>query len=183
MPYLLPCSCGSRIAVQKSQAGSRVECPHCQHSLEIPTIRGLGQLEFVEESSTADIRKSRGSSRWTPLRGIIAATCFVLAIIGLGRASIYGVYRFANPTRFTVEDMYRDSEESFRELSPVETWDNWRYLQETGLGSKKPPQVFVYKRFLEQKDAEMKRWGGVGAIGLLGLIATTLWPSSRKKTP
>ena len=181
MSYLLPCPCGSSIAVQKSQAGTRVKCPHCQQSLEIPTIRGLGQCEFIEESSASDIRKSRASSRWTPLRGIIAATCFVIAIIGLGRASIYAVYRFSYPTNYTVEDMYRDSEESFRELSPVATWDNWRYLQETGLGRKNPPQVFVFKRFLEQKDVEMRYWGGAGAIGLLGLFATILWARRSEK--
>jgi len=181
MPYVLPCRCGSKIQVQKSQAGSRVECPQCRLQLEIPTIRGLSKLEFEEEAPASDKYKSRSRSRWTPLRGVIAATCFVVALIGLGRSCTYGVYRFSHPTDFTVDEMLDDSENRLRELSPIETWDYWRYLQETGLGSKKPPQAFVVQRVLQMRDQEMKLWAGVGAVGLLGLIATSLWPSSRKK--
>ncbi len=180
MPYVLPCPCGSKIRVQKSQAGSRVECPTCRLQLEIPTIRGLSQLEFEEETPKSDNRKSRAHSRWTPLRGVIAATCFVVALAGLGRSCIYGIYRYSHPTDFTVEEMLQDSEERMRELSPIETWDYWRYLQETGLGSKKPPQAFVVQRILQMRDQEMKLWAGAGTVGLLGLIATSLWTSRRK---
>ncbi|MDZ4848563.1 MAG: hypothetical protein SGI77_04665 [Pirellulaceae bacterium] len=180
MPYLLPCSCGETIPVEKSQSGSQVDCPTCHRSCEIPTMRELLTFEFVTGTPIADNRKSSPAARWALLRGITAALCFLVALFGLGRAGSYGVYRLSNPTNFAVEDLLRETEKSSQQLSVVETWDNWRYLQETGLRTKRPPQVFVIKRFLEKRDVEMARWGIAGAVGLLGLLATALWPASKK---
>lgn len=176
MPYALPCPCGSKISVQRSQAGSQVVCPDCQRSLEIPTIRGLSEFEIEATVNDADSRNRSNRAHWTLLRGMIAASCFVIALIGLGRASLYGVYRYSHQTPFTVEEMLQEAEQSSQQLSPVEVWDNWRFIQESGLGKKTPPQAFLVKRILEQKDSQMLRWAGAGAIGLLGMFASVYWP-------
>ncbi|HVU87729.1 MAG TPA: hypothetical protein VHD36_10440 [Pirellulales bacterium] len=43
--YLLPCPCGHKLAVDRSQAGLSVGCPQCGAALTIPTLRGLDRLE------------------------------------------------------------------------------------------------------------------------------------------
>ncbi len=180
MPYILKCTCGTKISVQRSQAGSRIDCPQCRETLEIPTIRGLAELDVEAETAAAsDIRKSSHRPRWTPLRGAIAALCFVVALVGLGRSGLYGVYRLTNPTTFSGEDMLREAEQLAGEYTPVETWDTWRYLQEAGLGSKKPPRALLEKRFLEQQDIRILRWAAAGGMGLFGLLISSFWRSPR----
>jgi hypothetical protein len=75
--------------------------------------------------------------------------------------------------------MLREAEEMVNAFTPAEAWDTWRYLQETGLGPKKPPQALVAKRFLEEQDRAMAKWAVAGAIGLAGLLACACWPSKK----
>ena len=177
MSYVLRCACGTKLSVQRSQAGSRIKCPQCEQTVEIPTIRGLSKLEITEDRVPIEKNGRVSRPRWTPWRGAIAAACFILALIGLGRSGLYGYYRWSNPTPFSEVDMLREAEQMTNEFTPVEAWDTWRYLQESGLGAKKPPQALVAKRFLEKQDSSMAKWAAAGALGLLGLIACACWPS------
>jgi hypothetical protein len=179
MPYLLPCECGHRLQVKKSQAGNFVDCPGCHRKLDVPTIGGLSKLEWIhDESSQSDVNKLL-NRRWSPLRGFLAAACFVIALLGLGRSGWYGVYRYYHPTDYTVEDWMKLIDEESKTLSPAETWDTWLSIQESGLGDKKPPEPFIEKKFLEQQDTSMLRWAISGGLGLVGLMLTSLW--RRKK--
>ncbi len=177
MSYVLRCACGAKISVQRSQAGSRIRCPQCEQAVEIPTIRGLSQLEIEVESIGTDETRRVSRPRWTPWKGAIAAACFILALIGLGRSALYGCYRWSTPTPFSEVEMLREAEQMASAFTPVEAWDTWRYLQESGLGAKKPPQALIAKRILEKQDISMVKWAAAGAIGLLGLVACALWPS------
>ncbi len=177
MSYVLRCACGTKILVHRSQAGSRIACPQCEQPVEIPTIRGLSELEIEEEPVATVKSRSVSRHRWTPLKGTIAAACFVIALIGLGRSGLYGYYRWSNPTPLSEVEMLREAEQLVNEFTPAETWDTWRYLQESGLGTKQPPQALVAKRFLEKQDLSMRIWAAAGIIGLLGLIACTYCPS------
>lgn len=47
--YRLPCRCGQTVLVERSQAGLTVTCS-CGAQLEVPTIRGLAQLESLQSS-------------------------------------------------------------------------------------------------------------------------------------
>lgn len=179
MPYLLPCDCGHRLPVKKSQAGSFVACPGCGRQLDVPTIAGLGKLEWIEDQIPGSGAKDTTGRRWSLIRGILAATCFVVALAGLGRAGMYGIYRYNYPTTFTVDDWMKLLDEETHALSPAETWDTWCSIQENGLGAKKPPELFAQKRFLEQMDTTMGRWAIAGGIGLVGLLAASWWPSKK----
>src|SRR5678815_2344165 len=47
--YLLPCACGQQISVSAAQAGESLRCS-CGAMVEVPTMRGLRELERVETS-------------------------------------------------------------------------------------------------------------------------------------
>ncbi len=174
MRYVLSCTCGSKIPVHRSQAGSRVECAECGKVLEIPTIRGFSDLEIEGESSSSDSLVKR-PRRWTTLKGSIAAICFVLALVGLGRSGLYAYFRWMNPTPFSESDMLREAQQVAAEFTPAETWDTWTFLQESGLGQKKnPPPALIAKRLLETQDISMTRWAAAGMVGLFGLLASIL---------
>lgn len=177
MPYILPCTCGEKTLVHRSQAGCRIACPECHQPIEIPTIRGFSRLEFESDANEAEDLTHRTPSRWTPLRGLFATLCFVTALMGLGRASLYGVFRYSNPTPYSEEDLLRAAEQNTSKLSPVETWDVWRFIQEKGLGRKGPPEMLIKKRELEKRDHEITYWAIAGAVGLLGLIVCARWRS------
>ncbi len=177
MPYVLRCACGTKISVQRSQAGSRIQCPQCEQAVEIPTIRGLSEFEIDEEPVATEKNRRLTPRRWTPLKGAIAAACFLVALIGLGRSGLYGCYRWSNPTPYSEVEMLREAKQLADEFTPVEAWDTWRYLQESGIGAKQPPQAVIAKRVLEKQDISMGKWAVAGALGLLGLIACTYWPS------
>lgn len=176
MPYILRCVCGSRIQVYPRQAGSRIQCPECEQSVEIPTIRGLSKLEVADEPRLGRESQRESQSRWTPWKGAIAALCFVIALIGIGRSGLYACYRWTHPTPFSEVDLLREAEAMVNEFTPADAWDTWQHLQETGLGAKNPPEAIVAKRFLEAQDRAMMKWGMAGVFGLLGLLACACWP-------
>jgi hypothetical protein len=180
MPSLLPCSCGQSTAVHKSQAGTYIRCPSCQQRLEVPTIAGFAALTPVADDSLQHEATLRRRSSWTPMRGFSAAVCFILALVGLGQATLYGVYRWANPTAFTVEGMLAEMDQTARSMPPAESWDLFHSIQEHGLGEKKPPAAFVKKRNLEILDRRMFWWASGGLLGFFGLLLTTWY---RPRTP
>lgn len=181
MPYVLRCACGTKNSVHRSQAGSRINCPQCGQVLEIPTIRGLSELEIEDEPAAVERNRTVSRRRWSPWKGGLAAVCFVIALIGLGRSGVYGCYRWFHPTPFSEVEMLQEAAQLASQFTPVEAWDTWRYLQETGLGAKNPPQAFLAKRFLEEHDLAMAKWAAAGALGLAGLIACACWPSRDRK--
>lgn len=180
MPFLLPCSCGQKILIRRSQAGSFAQCTYCSAKLDVPTLAGLAKLEWIDDEP-GDPRQMPAARRWNPIRGVIAAVCLLVAIVGLTRSGLYAAFRLANPTNFTVEEMLDAYDEAGKLMTPAETWDSWCYIQERGLTKKNPPPAFVLKRNLEQRDPWMIGWGVAGATGLLGLALTTfIRPSTCK---
>ncbi len=71
--YRLPCACGQTVLVERSQAGLSVACS-CGKSLEVPTIRGLAQLEAVQ--SAPDQR------RWTAQYGLLLIGALIALVAG-----------------------------------------------------------------------------------------------------
>jgi len=57
--YLLPCSCGEKLVVDRSQAGLSKRCT-CGRDVTVPTLRGLEQLERAApaEETIARIRQA-----------------------------------------------------------------------------------------------------------------------------
>src|SRR5947209_2018237 len=70
--YLLPCQCGEKLQVDASESGLIMKCG-CGASLEVPTMRGLAQLERVTvEESAAPSRGWGGAQRSMAIGALIA---------------------------------------------------------------------------------------------------------------
>jgi hypothetical protein len=75
MKYLLPCpACGRQITVETGQAGQILQCG-CGKQVDVPTIRGMRELETVVEESVS-------RSGWNRRRGFMFVGG-VVAVIGL----------------------------------------------------------------------------------------------------
>ena len=82
--YLLPCTCGVETIIDQRQAGELVTCT-CGRALEVPTLRGLANLEAAE--SPAEQR-----STWGPKQGL-AFIGILLTVAALGFAAYAYVTR------------------------------------------------------------------------------------------
>ncbi|HTM55177.1 MAG TPA: hypothetical protein VL175_14170 [Pirellulales bacterium] len=72
--YLLPCACGQQISVSAAQAGESLRCS-CGAMVEVPTMRGLRELERVETSQA--VRGDRWGDRQRLALALLVAA-FVL---------------------------------------------------------------------------------------------------------
>ena len=83
--YKLPCQadgCNSVIRVDASQAGLTVDCPKCGAPQEVPTIRGLSQLEKVAGSDAPEATR-----KWGPPQSLMTAGMLLFVVcLGAGIA-------------------------------------------------------------------------------------------------
>jgi hypothetical protein len=79
--YLLPCSCGEQSVVSTAQAGGTIRCA-CGAELQVPTMRGLRELEPLEPHSAAAGRAVTWDDqhRVAFLLALGALTCLGVAI-------------------------------------------------------------------------------------------------------
>jgi len=78
--YLLPCTCGNQNPVDAGKAGQAIKCA-CGAVLEVPTMRGLGQLARAEEPAAAPT--------WGMRQGLVFIG-LIIAVLGFG----YGGYLY-----------------------------------------------------------------------------------------
>lgn len=79
--YLVPCTCGKKVRVRARQAGEQVTC-ECGATVNVPTIRGLKQLEtVVDEAAGPAVQRS---SLQGPLFSLGILALFVGSLILLG---------------------------------------------------------------------------------------------------
>lgn len=76
--YLLPCTCGRKTPVSTRHAGQTIRC-QCGAELEVPTLRGLAELERAEPDgrTTRDAWENRHRVIFAFVVG--AVVCFGLA--------------------------------------------------------------------------------------------------------
>ena len=78
--YLLPCTCGRTHRISSRQAGDKLACP-CGISLDVPTIRGLKDLELA--APTAPPRQRQ----WGVAQGLM-----FLGLVTVGAGVAAGCY-------------------------------------------------------------------------------------------
>lgn len=132
--YVLPCPCGQETAVEATQAGQEIRCA-CGAVLEIPSMRGLSELERAEAGGAATTSSSASGRAGKSRTGRAARTPDIaptaarwgsrqkrvflgalIAAVGLALVVILYVYR---PRLPEVES-----------LSPLGTWRLWHELRE-----------------------------------------------------
>ncbi len=91
--YLLPCTCGHKLAVDRSQAGLSAPCPQCGAELTIPTLRGLDRLERAEPEA------GQSAQDWGLRQAVIFLGC-VISATALMAAAILWVTRPIYPQEY-----------------------------------------------------------------------------------
>jgi hypothetical protein len=76
--YLLPCSCGKKVAVRDTQSGQTVRC-QCGAELEVPARQRLHGLE----QATAEEPSAAARPGWNPAWGIVLLGFLVMIAGGL----------------------------------------------------------------------------------------------------
>ncbi len=168
--FLLPCLCGAKIPINRSQAGMTLPCPQCGTSVEVPTIRHLNSLEPAASGNTvAPKRASRGPS--LALR-VIAGILLLLSIGFLSYGGIMAYERWTFPVNLnmTEEDYVKDMSVGLDELSPASTWDTWNNLADNGLMNIETPNYFRYKRSFEAAAPKMYTCLGIGFASFFGFV-------------
>ena len=168
--FLLPCACGGKIPVNRSQAGMTLPCPQCGKTIEIPTIRKLA--EFASVASEKKETKRVGIAKWL---GPIAAIAFVVGLIGLayGGYLYYERYTYLSfisqiggDLKLTEENFMVEVRKSAIQSAPADTWDYWNTMLYDGLKDASPPDLFRAKRHLEARWPTMTYSFFVGLAGL-----------------
>ncbi len=109
MSYLLPCpACGNKLTVVAGQAGQLVQCT-CGADVEVPTIRGLRELEQI--SSVAE-----SPSRWTSRHSV----AFLGLLIAAG-ALAFSLYLHLRAPVFDPGGY----ENEVQTASPEQSWEHW----------------------------------------------------------
>ena len=174
--YLLPCTCGRQVKVDASQAGLTVAC-RCGAQLEVPTLRGLKQLEQVDD---APRHVSRGGEGWGPRQAMILGG---LLLVGLSLAG--GGYLYATLPAEPIEPEFAINRELLQKqvesMNLSQTFALWTHMVKNGLDPKPHAAIRNYKAQKKQYEAIMRsrrHWAiadaTVGAVGLLIAISGML---------
>jgi hypothetical protein len=167
--YWLSCSCGQKTTVSTAQAGETIYCA-CGAALEVPTLRGLAQLERAD-GARDDSASRRGARAWEDRHR--AAFLFVMA--SLAFVAVAGYLWFALPPRPAPAD-WQQTAKSAEELSATEAFQVYTEMSQ-GLPN---PAVDV-----NEKPRRLMGWGIAFAAFLAAAFAggaaiSVLRPSRRR---
>jgi Alpha-aminoadipate carrier protein LysW-like, globular domain len=161
MSYLLPCpACGNKLSVVTGQAGQLVRCD-CGADLEVPTIRGLRELEQVSDDAVS-------FSRWTTRHGVAFLGLLILA--GALAFSLYLHLRAPvfDPTGY---------ESQVQAASPEQSWEHWTGNLRYGprMRIRQSEHDAIVRRAEKDKYVERWEWVGYGVAALGLVIALAGW--------
>ncbi len=174
--FLLPCACGAKIPVNRSQAGMSLPCLECGKTVEVPTIRKLA--EFASSAPAKKEAKSR-AGKWL---GPIAAISFIISLLGLayGGSLAYERYTYISELTQTGANLNLTEAEFIAEVrkssllsAPADTWDFWNAMVNNGLSDPNPPGFFQVKRYLASQVPMMRGSFLVGSISLAVFALST----------
>ncbi|MFW5692953.1 MAG: hypothetical protein ACOCWL_01935 [Thermoguttaceae bacterium] len=168
--YLLPCSCGQKLAVAPRQAGESITCP-CGTAIEVPPLNRLKTLEPVRP----EVERARPAAtvRDRPAWGGRQAGLFlgiVLLCVGIPWAAWL---EWDKPRLVPVERM-----------TPLQTWGLWQELR-TGADRYPSRQARNFADALSQNRNWFYVAIGLSVGGVLVCIGsyTLLKPSGSRGAP
>lgn len=151
--YLLPCTCGKKLGVTKSQAGQSVRCA-CGKELEVPTLRGMAALERVGTPGAASPKSWNNRHR-------VAFLLAIAALVGVLAAGYLAIDLPAPLPEFEMVEV--DEMTPFTNVLAV--YDELK----KGIEGAVPP-ISAEMRALE-REREMKLWGIRVALTAAGCAA------------
>mgnify|MGYP007059379821 CR=1 FL=1 len=170
LKYVLPCSCGKgQLEVDSSQSGLSIPCPECGKVLEVPTMRGLRELQIAKPSGPV------GSSFvWGAREGLLIVAC-VLFVIGLGMCIWLDGF-----TTLTMDPSEHSDYYPEEDLSLLQTWQYFEYIRQTGLSAEPDERTrLVEMEYKKDKSAAIALLilAGIGVV--LAVIAMTVFRPKR----
>ncbi len=176
--YLLPCGCGNKLEVDRSQCGLTIACS-CGAQLAVPTLRGLQELEPAQAPPAAAEHPSR---RWSAGKGLV----FLGGVLVLASAVGEAVLMLTRPKPPQFEWSH---EENLRELDArrlVQLWDLWDLLRK-GLDEGEFEVVTKYRQQLAKHQVFVWVLVLPAVLGILlagtGLILPLLQPRRPARRP
>jgi len=183
--YLLPCDCGAKVTISRSQAGMSLLCPQCSTQLQVPTIRNMSLLAAAEspvDKSKPHGHSTKGTRNRSPIfLGLLAAAFMLVAIGSLAYAGWIAYERYSILSNLseskvdlskTEEDFLKEIRATALQAPPADTWDYWNLLANQGLSEPNPPDFFRIKRYLAAQKPVMNRWFAIGGVSLALFVAT-----------
>ena len=158
--FLLPCACGAKIPVNRSQAGMSLPCPQCGQAIDVPTIRKLA--EFASVVSAKKAIKSNNAWNWL---GPIAAISFIVGLIALTYGGYLAYERYSYISQLTASganletteaELIEEIRKKALQSTPADTWDYWNIMIVDGLKDPDPPDLFKFKRYLASRVPEIR---------------------------
>ncbi|MBN2475406.1 MAG: hypothetical protein JXB62_12415 [Pirellulales bacterium] len=133
--YLLACSCGKKIPVEPRKAGEFVRC-ECGASLEIPGLLDMAKLPRIEAEDSA----AESTATWG-----VRQSLGLLGVLTLGLALVFGVLLIRNHPKAPDSEVPAEEIRLLTQnLSPLQTWQHWRYFKQYGLDSTPLPSKGEY---------------------------------------
>jgi len=192
--YLLPCTCGRKVTVNRAQAGTTVPC-RCGRQIEVPTIRDMQRLQPAGESED-------GAAAWTAPKAIVllSSVVLVLCLGGIVALVVFKTIRIHKIEReiaeFDQRWIYRDPEnherirKQAREMSAADAWIAWREM-ESGIERSLGPNEQRHFEQLEEGRAVVRNQAAaynfwiwiVAALAVVAAIGIVLgWQLGRGRS-
>ena len=162
--YLLPCACGQKVRVGRAQAGQEVACV-CGKPVQVPTLRGLRELEVAPPEANA---KTAGA--WGPIRGALFSGGILVAVLAL----LFAGWQFwtysivSTMTTDHTQTVIAMEEEQIDEMSPADMFDVWHQIEEEGIG---PKMIPIWVAAKQQATSLTRQAIFAIVIGVAGAIA------------
>jgi len=171
--YFLPCSCGQKVRVEPAQAGGQVACS-CGKSLNVPTLRGLKQLELAPPDQASARRSAAG--KWGPVRGAMFSIGLLVSVVSV-LVLAYTYLQFVEATLYTQDQTPVINElegQTIDGMNLMDTVEAYRSLRDEGLGEPIEPFWIKAKKIVAQKRMLMISLGGLALAGAIAAIASLL---------
>jgi hypothetical protein len=166
--YLLPCECGKGIVIDASQAGQRIECS-CGALLEVPTLRGVRELEPVQAATSG----SRPTADWDSTRGMIFAGSLLLFVMGAA-VVFFGYSGLQATPNITREAEVKLFDKVIDEMTLDEVYEAWKGIREHGLGEQGQNAYVNIRNFRTGRLRIIATGMVLCVVGLLGSLGA-LW--------
>lgn len=182
--FLLTCTCGKEIPVEKSQAGQTIDCP-CGKKVEVPSIRGIEKLPQLTATTASDTPEhSTSKPAWNPVRGLLFTG-------GLIAAAISGVMLFltlrdlnmivtSGATVDRTEEVIEFVNQDIEKISLDDTWKTWLDLRDRGLGQVVTPDWTMAQDISELLRQRAIISGIVLVLGSICCIGSLVVPAGKK---
>jgi hypothetical protein len=169
--YLVPCSCGRKIAAETRQAGETIICG-CGERLIIPRLLELKKLEKVAVPTS----QAKSSSVWGIGQSLILSGAVVLVAV-----VVLWILVLKKTPGDPYEGMTPDQiRAQFQKMSPSDTLKTWMYFKQIGLNPHKDYLERRLEGLFAQRQMLLLYLGIAAAIGV-ALIATGIIIVRRKR--